>query len=105
MPNININLIFKMDNLIQKNDFLMAKDFKSCLTKTLIGATFDIFERLIESKGTFVDKSLFIKQILEDIQYIILITCPRRYGKSLNITMLESFIGKNKGPLLQSKNI
>ena len=44
----------------------------------------DDFKELIES-GDYVDKSLFIKDIIHDKHKVLLITRPRRWGKSSNI--------------------
>jgi len=41
----------------------------------------------------YVDKSLFIKEILEDPTPVIVITRPRRFGKTLNLSMLHNFFG------------
>lgn len=48
------------------------------------------FKRVIEGKFDYVDKSLFIKELLDDDQ-VILITRPRRFGKTLNLSMLRYF--------------
>lgn len=52
----------------------------------------DDFKDLILHSKIFVDKSLFIKEILEDPGKIILITRPRRWGKTLNMDMLRKFL-------------
>ena len=58
------------------------------------------FRKLIEfkdSKGDpylFVDKSLFVKEIIEDPSNVILITRPRRFGKTLNMSLLHHFFAK-----------
>jgi hypothetical protein len=55
------------------------------------------FQELIEnvdSEGnhfSFVDKSLFIKEIINDLAKVKLITRPRRFGKTLNMSMLHHF--------------
>ncbi len=51
------------------------------------------FRLLIQGKYYFVDKSLFIQKILEDAR-IILITRPRRFGKTLNLSMLRYYFAK-----------
>ncbi len=51
----------------------------------------DNFRIVREGSYTFVDKSLFIKAILQDPSQVILITRPRRFGKSLNMSMLQYF--------------
>ena len=50
----------------------------------------DDFKELTQQKG-FVDKSLFIKEIIDSENKAMLITRPRRWGKSLNMSMLKYF--------------
>ena len=50
------------------------------------------FEKLITGKYHFADKSLFIKEIIEDGAEVILITRPRRFGKTLTLSMLHHFL-------------
>ena len=50
------------------------------------------FKRIIDEKFDFVDKSLLIKEIINDVE-VILITRPRRFGKTLNMSMLRYFLG------------
>ncbi len=52
------------------------------------------FSLLIQKNYYFVDKSLFIQEILEDSSDIILITRPRRFGKTLNLSMLHYFFSQ-----------
>jgi hypothetical protein len=49
------------------------------------------FKKLIEYDKYFVDKSLLIKEIIEDEAEILLLPRPRRFGKTLNLTMLNCF--------------
>ncbi|MDN3030696.1 MAG: AAA family ATPase [Candidatus Tisiphia sp.] len=51
----------------------------------------DEFYDLLINSDVFVDKSLMIKELLEDSGKVILITRPRRWGKSLNMNMLQKF--------------
>ncbi|WP_425360207.1 AAA family ATPase [Candidatus Tisiphia endosymbiont of Ceraclea dissimilis] len=51
----------------------------------------DEFYDLLVNSDVFVDKSLMIKELLEDSGKVILITRPRRWGKSLNMNMLQKF--------------
>jgi hypothetical protein len=46
------------------------------------------FKRIIEEDYYYVDKSLFIEEVIKDGSTIILIPRPRRFGKTLNITFL-----------------
>jgi Predicted AAA-ATPase/PD-(D/E)XK nuclease superfamily len=52
------------------------------------------FRQVIQEKYYFVDKSLLIQEILEDSASVLLITRPRRFGKTLNISMLRYFFAK-----------
>ena len=49
------------------------------------------FKELIEENNYFVDKSLLIKEFLENGAKIILTPRPRRFGKTLNLSMLRYF--------------
>ncbi|WP_425360393.1 MULTISPECIES: AAA family ATPase [unclassified Candidatus Tisiphia] len=51
----------------------------------------DEFYDLVVNSDVFVDKSLMIKDLLKDSGKVILITRPRRWGKSLNMNMLQKF--------------
>ena len=50
------------------------------------------FADLVTKSSIFVDKSLFVKEIIEDNSKVILITMPRRWGKSLNLDILNRFL-------------
>jgi hypothetical protein len=52
------------------------------------------FKKLRKADKYFVDKSLFIKEIIEEDAEIILLPRPRRFGKTLNLTMLKLFLEK-----------
>ena len=52
----------------------------------------DDFKELREKDAYFVDKSLLISELLESITKVTLITRPRRFGKSLNFSMLKYFL-------------
>ncbi|EHJ01139.1 AAA-ATPase-like protein [Clostridium sp. DL-VIII] len=49
------------------------------------------FKELIEGNNYFVDKSLLIKEFLENGAKIILTPRPRRFGKTLNLSMIKYF--------------
>jgi hypothetical protein len=54
---------------------------------------YDNFKKVVEKKLDFVDKSLFIKEVIDDkATEIALITRPRRFGKTLNLSMLHHFL-------------
>ena len=49
------------------------------------------FGKLIEKNCFYVDKTMFIKEWWESKDEVTLITRPRRFGKTLNLSMLEQF--------------
>ncbi|WP_291766082.1 AAA family ATPase [Blautia sp.] len=49
------------------------------------------FEKLIEQNCFYIDKTSFIKEWWENKDDVTLITRPRRFGKTLNMSMMESF--------------
>ena len=51
----------------------------------------DDFRDVITGYDVFVDKTLFIKEIIDSSEKAILITHPRRWGKTLNLNMLKVF--------------
>jgi Predicted AAA-ATPase/PD-(D/E)XK nuclease superfamily len=54
---------------------------------------YDNFRDLIDKKLDFVDKTLFIKEVLDRISVqVSLIARPRRFGKTLNLSMLRHFL-------------
>ena len=55
-----------------------------------------IFKDLIEDNLYFADKSLFIKEIIDEDSRVTLLPRPRRFGKTLNLTMLQSFFEKTE---------
>ena len=52
----------------------------------------DNFAKLLLKSTVFVDKSLFVKEFIEDSGDVVLITRPRRWGKSINMDMLGRFL-------------
>ena len=52
----------------------------------------DNFAKLLLEGGVFVDKSLRVRDFLQDSGDVVLVTRPRRWGKSLNLSMLEHFL-------------
>ena len=50
------------------------------------------FENILSNNYFYIDKSLFIKEWWESGDSVTLITRPRRFGKTLNMSMLD-FVG------------
>ena len=66
------------------------------------------FESLISENCFYVDKTLFIKEWWESRDSVTLITRPRRFGKTLNMSMLERFWSlkyEGQGELFQDLDI
>ena len=51
----------------------------------------DLFKELIVKNYYYVDKTLFIKALLDLKGEVNLFTRPRRFGKTLNLSMLRCF--------------
>ena len=51
----------------------------------------EFYKRIIEKELYYVDKTLLIKDILEKNTQVNLFTRPRRYGKTLTLSMLKTF--------------
>ena len=52
--------------------------------------------KMLRLAGThYMDKSMFIKHVLEDTSQVLLVTRPRRFGKTLNMSMLRYFFDIN----------
>ena len=49
------------------------------------------FKRLVDNEYYFVDKTLMIKELLENKETVNLFTRSRRFGKTLNMSMLQRF--------------
>jgi hypothetical protein len=50
------------------------------------------FKQLIKKSTVFIDKTLLIKKFVENAAAVLLITCPRRWGKSINMDMVKTFL-------------
>jgi hypothetical protein len=51
----------------------------------------DNFEKLVTKGYYFIDKTLFIRELLDKKGEVNLFTRPRRFGKTLNMSMLQYF--------------
>jgi len=54
------------------------------------------FKNIIENNNYFVDKSLLIKEVIDSQRQVILLPRPRRFGKTLNLSMLKYFFDINQ---------
>ena len=86
------NKILKKESGSQNiNQEATKKDIKkSIIEKTAAGSS--DFTNFIVSTTFFVDKSLLIKEFLTSDLDAVLLTFPRRFGKSLNLGMIREFL-------------
>lgn len=69
-----------------------------------IGIGHQDFEQVITKNIFYIDKTRFIKEWWENEDAVTLITRPRRFGKTLNMNMLEKFFSAeyaNRGDLFE----
>src|SRR5436189_3172133 len=66
------------------------------------------FKEIIDNKSAYIDKTLLIKEFWQDGGKVILAPRPRRFGKTLNLSMLKYFFEKtdqNNTNLFENTNI
>ena len=64
----------------------------------------DDFGKLIQNGYYYVDKTLFIKELLDKKGDVTLFPRPRRFGKTLNMSMLKYFFEDSGSPEQKEKN-
>ncbi len=73
-----------------------------------VGIGIQSFGEIIEGNYFYIDKTSFIKEWWESGDSVTLITRPRRFGKTLNMSMLEQFFSveyKDRGELFEGLSI
>ena len=66
------------------------------------------FENLRKNNCFYIDKTSFIREWWESMDTVTLITRPRRFGKTLNMSMLDYFFSVNhagRGDLFEGLEI
>ncbi|CAG9319190.1 unnamed protein product [Blepharisma stoltei] len=63
------------------------------------------FKKAVRNKDGYIDKSLLIKEILDNGHTNILIFRPQKWGKTLNINMLKTFFHPRKDASGNFKNL
>ena len=59
--------------------------------KKQIPQSIDYYDRLVKGNYYYVDKTLLVKDILDNGSLVTLYARPRRFGKSMNLSMLDCF--------------
>ena len=73
-----------------------------------VGIGIQNFDKIIENQYFYIDKTSFIKEWWESGDDVTLITRPRRFGKTLNMSMVEEFFSidyAQRGDLFQGLSI
>ena len=55
------------------------------------------YKKIVDKNYYYVDKTLLIKEILDGGAQAILLTRPRRFGKTLALSMLQTFFEDERG--------
>ena len=66
------------------------------------------FGKVVANNNFYIDKTLFIKEWWENDDEVTLITRPRRFGKTLNMSMVEQFFSVDyagRGDLFKEMNL
>ena len=66
------------------------------MNRQRIGIGISEFEKLRRKGCLFVDKSLLIEEVIESGTEIILLPRPRRFGKTMSLTMLRAFFERRE---------
>ena len=72
-----------------------------------VGIGIQDFEKMITRKVFYIDKTMFIKEWWESMDDVTLITRPRRFGKTLTMSMVEHFFSADyaDSPLFEGLKI
>jgi len=71
----------------------LSRPFSTRVSDMELPIGYDNFRAVLDNNLDFVDKSLFIKEVLDDrTTQAAVITRPRRFGKTLNLSMLHHFL-------------
>lgn len=77
----------------QRKDYFMKR-------KLRLPVGIESFEEIRQNQYYYVDKTKLIEQLFDSLGKVSLFTRPRRFGKTLNMSMLKSFFEIGTDPLL-----
>ena len=66
-------------------------------TKKRIPIGISDYKMLIDENYYYIDKTDFIRQLVEEGSLITMLPRPRRFGKTLNLSMLRYFFERTEG--------
>ena len=81
-----MSFVYLCYNIINREGVGMIWMKKKCLPVGL-----ENFEQIINDNYYYVDKTALISELLRNGGMVNLFTRPRRFGKTLNMSMLEHF--------------
>ena len=93
----------KIKNLLLTTGFFVIIIFDVCIFVCFmrgvsdmkkIGIGYEFYKRIIDDGCYYVDKTMLIKDVVEKGGTVTLFTRPRRFGKTLALTMLKTFFEK-----------
>ena len=87
-------------------DFFSGKELKGMAKTVAIGI--QSFDKIREGNYFYVDKTAFIREWWESGDDVTLINRPRRFGKTMNMSMLEAFFSvdyADRGDLFEGLSI
>ena len=76
---------------IMKTDILQGQEGSMSMKLKPLPVGVEDFKDLIQNNYYYVDKTLFIKDLLDLKGKVNLFTRPRRFGKTLNVSMMQYF--------------
>ena len=86
----------EMENMVNvANVQNITNAINSVSMKNTVSIGIQDFAKLREQKSFYIDKTSFIKEWWESGDDVTLITRPRRFGKTLNMSMIEQFFSVN----------
>ena len=65
-------------------------------TRKELNLGYSDFKSIIENGNYYIDKSLLIKEVIKAEKAVLLLPRPRRFGKTLNLSMLKYFFEINQ---------
>ena len=54
------------------------------------------YKKIIDKNAYFVDKTMMIKELVDQASSVNLFTRPRRFGKTLTLSMIRTFFEDEK---------
>jgi len=75
---------------------MIASSVRDCQEKVKLPIGIEDFAELRDKNYYFIDKSLFIKELMDKSPKVLLMTRPRRFGKTLLMSMVKYFFSLDK---------